>query len=499
MRALIKSTSPNSFASDVLILPLYRDKKLSAEGRQVDRACGRQISRLLKGEDFSANAGETLYLPLLSGLAAKRVILWGLGEKLQLDRQQWSIACRKLSLATLKTPAQHAAIVGDFKTNRSAPYHWALQQLALHFSRSGYRYTETKPSAKKQASGMLNKITVLIAEPSASQRQALRQGLAIGNGINTARQLGNLPGNICTPKYLATQARQLGRKHTSISSSVLGEKQMQALGMEALLSVGHGSDEESQLIVLNYRGGKKTQQPQVLVGKGVTFDSGGISLKPGAKMDEMKYDMCGAATVVGTIAAAAEMKLPINVVGIIAAAENMPSGRATKPGDVIGSMAGKTIEVLNTDAEGRLVLCDALHYAERYKPEAVIDIATLTGACIVALGHHASGLMSNDDSLADALLDAGTNSADRAWRLPIWDEYQKQLQSPFADLANIGGPGGGSITAACFLSQFAENYPWAHLDVAGTAWNQGEGKGASGRPVALLCQYLMEKAGVASR
>jgi len=269
---------------------------------------------------------------------------------------------------------------------------------------------------------------------------------------------------------------------------------MRALAMGALLSVSAGSDQPAKLIVMNYKGGKTADKPQVLVGKGITFDSGGISLKGGAKMDEMKFDMGGAASVFGTMRAIAELGLPLNVVGIVAAAENMPDGKATKPGDVVTSMSGKTIEVLNTDAEGRLVLCDALTYAARFKPAAVIDIATLTGACVVALGSHATGLFANEDVLAEQLLAAGTDSHDRAWRMPLWDDYQNQIKSNFADLANIGGGGGGSITAACFLSCFARDYNWAHLDIAGSAWN-GAPKGATGRPVALLTRYLLDRAG----
>jgi leucyl aminopeptidase len=315
----------------------------------------------------------------------------------------------------------------------------------------------------------------------------------MGNGINEARRLADLPGNICTPSYLAQEARKLARDHARLTTRILDEKKMRELGMGSLLSVSAGSEQPARLIVMNYKGGKPGQNPYVLVGKGITFDSGGISLKPGAKMDEMKFDMGGAASVFGTLQAVVELALPLNVIGIVAAAENMPSGRATKPGDVVTSMSGKTIEVLNTDAEGRLVLCDALTYARRFKPHVVIDIATLTGACVIALGSHASGLYANQDKLAEQLLAAGVESHDRAWRMPLWDDYQKQLDSNFADIANIGGPGGGSITAACFLARFTEDYHWAHLDIAGSAWD-GSPKGATGRPVGLLTQYLLERA-----
>ena len=312
--------------------------------------------------------------------------------------------------------------------------------------------------------------------------------------MNTAKELANLPANICTPRYLAEQARSLAKGNANLTTQILDEKKMAELGMGALLSVSAGSDEPARLIVMNYKGGKAKQQPYVLVGKGVTFDTGGISLKPGAKMDEMKYDMGGAAGVFGTMEAISSMGLPINVVGIVGAVENMPSGGATKPGDVITSMSGQTIEILNTDAEGRLVLCDALTYAERFNPKAVVDLATLTGACVVALGAHATAVYSNEEELATQLLDAGITSHDRAWHMPLWDDYQNQLDTNFADVSNLGGPGGGSITAACFLSRFAKKYKWAHLDIAGTAWNSAP-KGATGRPVALLTQYLTDRVG----
>jgi leucyl aminopeptidase len=322
---------------------------------------------------------------------------------------------------------------------------------------------------------------------------AIAEGQAIANGKNLARTLGNLPGNICHPTYLADQAKALAKTHTKMTAKILGEKQMSDLGMHSLLSVGQGSAQESKLILMDYKGGKRGEKPIVLLGKGITFDTGGISLKPGAAMDEMKFDMCGSASIFGAIQAILALDLPINVVGMVAAAENMPSSNASRPGDIVTSLSGQTIEILNTDAEGRLVLCDALTYAERYKPKAVIDVATLTGACIIALGHHTTGLLSNNDDLSEALLKASHDASDKAWQLPMGEEYQAQLDSNFADMANIGGRSAGTITAACFLSRFAENYPWAHLDIAGTAWTSGKGKGATGRPVPMLIQYLLNQ------
>ena len=335
---------------------------------------------------------------------------------------------------------------------------------------------------------------LLTEKVSSALESALTQAVAIAQGMVLAKDLGNLPGNVCTPTYLAQQAVTLAKTHKSIKTAVLDEKDMQKLGMGSLLSVTRGSAEPAKLITMEYRGTDKKQKPIVLVGKGVTFDSGGISLKPGAEMDEMKYDMCGAASVLGTIQAIAAMGLKLNVVGIIPSCDNMPSGTATKPGDIVTSMSGQTIEILNTDAEGRLILCDALTYAAKFEPDTVIDIATLTGACIIALGHVASGLYSNQDKLAHELLAAGEQTQDRAWHMPLWEEYQPQLDSNFADMQNIGGRAGGSITAACFLSRFTKDYRWAHLDIAGTAWKSGKDKGATGRPVPLLTQYLINRA-----
>jgi leucyl aminopeptidase len=309
-----------------------------------------------------------------------------------------------------------------------------------------------------------------------------------------AKDLSNLPGNICTPSYLADEAKKLAREYKKFTANVLDEKAMENLGMGSLLSVSRGSRQPAKLITMHYKGGKANEKPVVLVGKGLTFDAGGISIKPSARMDEMKYDMCGSASVFGALKACAELQLPINVVGVIPSSENLPDGDANKPGDIVTSMAGLTIEILNTDAEGRLILCDALTYSERFNPAVVIDIATLTGACITALGHYTSGLMANNEKLADALLEAGQEINDRAWQLPLFDEYHKQLQSNFADLANIGGPPAGTITAACFLSRFTEKYHWAHLDIAGTAWMSGKDKGATGRPVPLLVNYLLKRA-----
>jgi len=426
-------------------------------------------------------------------MAAKRLLLIACGKSKDWNQQAYRKFLDTCASRILASPAKTAALVIPRAVPKMTAL-WQASQLAKTVTAAGYRYTET---LSQPAPGAALKRLMLVQSSDRDQAQAkqgLQQGHAIGCAINTARELGDLPGNVCTPAYLAQRARKIARNQDKVITTILDEKKMESLGMGALLSVSHGSDQSARLISIDYRGGKKSQRPVVLVGKGITFDSGGISLKPGAKMDEMKYDMCGAASVIGTLQAIIALQAPINVVGIIPASENLPSGGATKPGDIVTSMAGITIEVLNTDAEGRLVLCDALTYAGKYKPRAVIDIATLTGACIVALGHHNAGLLGNHQPLADQLLKAGSSSGDSAWQLPLGPEYQKQLQSNFADLANIGGPAAGTITAACFLSQFAEGFHWAHLDIAGVAWKQGANKGATGRPVAMLMEYLLHHA-----
>lgn len=487
-RKIIDATTPSS---QCVILPLYQRKKLSREAQQLDDAAGGTIRATLALGDFSGKSGESCVLPGVGG--AKRLLLVGCGEPAAFDRSAAREFARTLGKALSATRANDAVLhVADLQV-KDGDLSWLLGMLARQLTCTVYRYTETVSKPKPPMK--LSRLVVNTGDSRSvkSGQKALDQGAAMGRGINEARRLADLPGNICTPTYLAQQARKLARDHAKLSTTILEEKKMKELGMGSLLSVTAGTDQPAKLIVMHYKGGKAGQKPYVLVGKGITFDSGGISLKPGAKMDEMKYDMGGAASVFGTLATVIELGLPLNVVGIIAACENMPSGRATKPGDVVTSMSGQTIEVLNTDAEGRLVLCDALTYAARYKPQVVIDIATLTGACVVALGSHASGLYANQDKLAEQLLAAGVESHDRAWRMPLWDDYQKQLDSNFADVANIGGPGGGSVTAACFLARFTKDYHWAHLDIAGSAWDSSP-KGATGRPVGLLSQYLIERA-----
>lgn len=459
--------------------------------QQLDGACAGVISTLIKTGDFNAKLAETLYLPLCDGIKAKRLMLVGLGDT-PLSPAQFDKVVHAAVTALNKTACKTVLWCNDSVDVSGKAANWQLQRLAQQVEQASYRYRQTLSKPKPDM--VMQKLTIAAA-PNAANKAALATGSAIGQGINVARELGNLPANICTPGYLADQALALGKRFASLRTSILEEKKMAQLGMGALLSVSAGSDQPAKLIVMEYNGAAKTEAPHVLVGKGITFDTGGISLKPGAKMDEMKFDMCGAASVLGTMETICALAPNINVIGIIAAAENMPSGRATKPGDVVTSMSGQTIEILNTDAEGRLVLCDALTYAAKFKPASMIDIATLTGACVVALGKHAAGLFSNCDDFAQELLAAGQEAQDRAWHMPLWDDYQPQLDSNFADIANIGGPEAGSVTAACFLSRFTKDQRWAHLDIAGAAWDGGGAKGATGRPVALLSHYLLSKAG----
>ncbi len=479
--------------TECLAVAFGKDGLDNAELSSLDKASGGLITRLVKKGDIKPTHNNFLMISEPPGLAAQRLLIYSTGKD-TLNEQSFLELLTGLAGQLTKLPIKSAAVSleGVEVCDRDTP--WMAQQLGRRLGEASYLFNPFESADKKPTT--LKKVSLLQTARTGleANKRALTIGTAIGSGVNRARELGDLPGNICTPSYLATEAKNLAGQYNNMTCKVLTEKQMEDLGMGSLLSVTAGTEQPAKMIVLEYKGGARGSKPVVLVGKGVTFDSGGISLKPGAAMDEMKYDMCGAASVFGTLSAAADCQLPLNVVGIIPTVENMPSGRATKPGDIVTSMSGQTIEILNTDAEGRLILCDALTYAGRYKPAVVVDIATLTGACVMALGSHASGLLSNDDPLAEQLETAGKNSGDRVWRLPLWKEYDKQLKSNFADMANIGGREAGTITAACFLGRFTKNYRWAHLDIAGTAWNSGANKGATGRPVPLLMQFLLEQA-----
>jgi leucyl aminopeptidase len=488
-----KAGTPDRIKSGCVVVGVYADRKLTPAASLIDVASGGALASAAKRGDLPVKRGGVLMLTGVTGVAAERILVVGLGKQDELKTKHLAEAV-KAAVKTLDTSGATSALFAltDVPiTGASAADN--VRTIVIAAREAVFRSDELK--SKKEDGGSLDKIVFPVEKAEAAKiAGALSLAVALANGCDLTKRLGNLPPNICTPTYLADTAKDLA-KEFGFKTEILDRKQMEQLKMGSLLSVSQSSAQPPKLIVMTYSGGKSKDAPVVLVGKGITFDTGGISLKPGDAMDEMKYDMCGAGSVLGTFRAIAEMGLKINVVGIVAASENMPGGDATRPGDIVTSMSGQTIEILNTDAEGRLVLCDALTYAERFKPAAVIDIATLTGACVIALGHVNSGLFSTDDELATEILAASKASGDASWRMPVEDEYQDQLKSNFADMANIGGRPGGSITAACFLSRYTKAYRWAHLDIAGTAWKSGAAKGATGRPVPLLTAFLEARAG----
>ena len=500
MEFSIKTGGPEKQKSACVVVGVFEDGTLDAAASRLDKASGKRLGQLIERGDLSGKAGSSLVLHDLPGTVCARVLLVGLGKRDDFGDKAYAAALRNALKALAQTGAEDAVVyLTTLAVGERSPA-WKVRQALIAAGDASYRFDQFKSSPADERA--LTHLAFAVAKDSEQKaaETALTQGLAIAEGCALARDLGNLPGNVCTPEYLARTARELADEF-GLELEVLEREDMEQLGMHSLLSVAKGSRQAPKLIVAHYRGapakkgGKKNKGPLVLVGKGITFDSGGISLKPGEGMDEMKFDMCGAASVLGTLKTVAQLALPIDLTVIVPATENMPDGAASKPGDIVASLSGQSIEILNTDAEGRLILCDALTYAERFEPAAVIDVATLTGACVVALGHVATGLFANDDELAADLLAAGGTALDRAWQLPLWDDYQDLLKSNFADMANIGGRWGGSITAACFLSRFARKYTWAHLDIAGTAWKSGADKGATGRPVPLLAHYLIDRAG----
>ncbi|ENZ77014.1 MULTISPECIES: leucyl aminopeptidase [Ralstonia] len=482
--------------SDCLVIGLFESQTLAGAAKALDVATKGLVTRLVKLGDFEGKRGTSLLLHEVAGVGAARVLLVGLGKEADFTDRAYAEAVRTALRALASTKAASVTWTLTEHTARDKDTAWAVLTAVTLIREASYRFIERHPELKskrdKNGTGLRKLVLAVPAADAKTASVAAARGTAIANGMDLTRDLGNLPSNICTPTYLANTARQIA-KDFKLKVEVLGRKQIEALKMGAFLAVTKGSVEPPAFIVLRYEGGPAKQAPVVLVGKGITFDTGGISLKPGEGMDEMKYDMCGAASVLGTLRAVAEMGLKQNVIAVVPTCENMPSGIATKPGDVVTSMSGQTIEILNTDAEGRLILCDALTYVERFKPAVVIDVATLTGACIIALGHINTGMYARSDALADALVAAGKQSLDTAWRMPLDEEYQEQLKSNFADMGNIGGRPAGSVTAACFLARFTEKYDWAHLDIAGTAWKSGAAKGATGRPVPLLTRFLMDR------
>ena len=497
MEFSVKSGSPEKQRSACIVVGVYEPRRLSAVAEQLDKISEGYISNLLRRGDLEGKPGQMLLLHHVPNVLSERVLLVGCGKERELDERQYRQIIAKTISTLNETGSMEAVCFLSELHVKGRDTYWKVrhavettQDCLYVFDRLKSKKDETRRPLRKIVFNVPTRRDLTIGE------KAVEHGLAIAAGIKQCKDVGNMPPNICTPQYLADQALLLAESSAKISVDVLGPEELASHGMNSYLAVGRGSVNGPRMAVIKYNGADNDSAPVVLVGKGLTFDSGGISLKPGEGMDEMKYDMCGAASVLGTMHAVVHLSLPINVVAVLAAAENMPDANAYRPGDILTTMSGQTVEVLNTDAEGRLVLCDALTYVERFDPELVIDVATLTGACVIALGKHATGLMSNHNPLAHEILNASEQSGDRAWRLPLWDDYQEQLESPFADFSNLGGRAAGTITAACFLSRFTRKYNWAHLDIAGTAWRSGgKDKGSTGRPVPLLTQFLINRVG----
>ncbi|MBE1298509.1 MAG: leucyl aminopeptidase [Alteromonadaceae bacterium] len=493
----VKSGSPEKQRSACIVVGVFEPRRLTAVAEQLDAISEGYISNLLRRGDLEGKAGQMLLLHHVPNVLSERVLLVGCGKERELDERQYKQIISK-TISTLNETGSMEAVC--FLTElhvKSRDTYWKVRQAVETTQDTLYTFTQLK-SKKDEARRPLRKIVfnVPTRRELTTGENAVEHGLAVAKGMQTCKDVANMPPNICNPEYLYQQARELEKNYDRTTVERIGEEEMRNLGMNSYLAVGRGSENESVMSVIHYRGGAASADPIVLVGKGLTFDSGGISIKPGEAMDEMKYDMGGAAAVLGAMHAIVDLQLPVNVIGVLAGCENMPDANAYRPGDILTTMSGQTVEVLNTDAEGRLVLCDALTYVERFDPDSVVDVATLTGACVIALGKHATGIMSNHNPLAHELMNASEQASDRAWRLPLWDEYQEQIESPFADMANIGGRPAGTITAACFLSRFAKKYHWAHLDIAGTAWVSGKNKGSTGRPVAMLTQWVMHRAGI---
>ncbi|HSY04365.1 MAG TPA: leucyl aminopeptidase [Steroidobacteraceae bacterium] len=478
---------------ECLVLGVFEETELDAQARSIDTACGGRLKKLLARGDFAGRAGDTLLLADLSGIKASHVLLTGLGPRKQWQRKGWRKAWASALAALNRTRIASCAVALERPDARQLDDYYLGRAVAELAGTALYRVNDLK-TGRKPPPPALQKVLAGPVRKAQPAGRGLTHGAAVAAAMSVQRDLANLPANICTPIYLAEEARALARRHTGLNVRVLDEAAIRREKMGCLLAVAQGSHQPPRFIVLEYQGTKKEQAPLVLVGKGVTFDSGGISLKDPPGMDEMKFDMSGAAAVIATLTLAAQLRLPLHVVGLVAAVENMPGGKAVKPGDIATSASGQTVEILNTDAEGRLILADALHYARRFHPAAVVDIATLTGACVVALGHHHAGVLGNDEALVHELLEAGRRADDRCWQLPLTEEYAEQLKSNFADFANVGGRDGGAITAATFLAKFTQGLAWAHLDVAGTAYQSGPGKGSTGRPTPLLAEFLLRRA-----
>ncbi len=498
MEFSVKSGNPEKQRSACIVVGVFEPRRLSGVAEQLDNVSEGYLSNLLRRGDLEGKTGQVLLLHHVPNVLAERVLLVGCGKERELDERQYKQIIAKTINTLNETGSMEAVCFLSELHVKGRDTYWKVRMAVEAAHQTIYSFNQLK-TKKEEPRRPLRKLTFNV--PSRKEltigEQAINHGLAVAAGMDKCRDVANMPPNICTPRYLADQAHALAEKYAQLEVTTVEEKEMAELGMNAYLAVGRGSEHESVLTLMHYKGAADDQAPIVLVGKGLTFDSGGISIKPSANMDEMKYDMGGAASVFGTVKTVCELGLPIHLVAVVAAAENMPDGGATRPGDIVKTLSGQTVEILNTDAEGRLVLCDALTYVQqKYKPHTVIDIATLTGACVIALGSHAQAVYANDDVLRESLLEAGQDTGDRGWPMPLWEDYQSQLDSPFADMQNIGGPKGGSITAACFLHRFARDVNWAHLDIAGTAWiSGGKDKGATGRPVPMLTRYLINLAG----
>ena len=491
MQYFVTTNTPAAEKTDCVVIAIFEQGLLSSAATALNDSTNGRIASIVKRGDITGKAGQTLLLHDVDGVKSSRVLLVGCGKKTGIKENDFNTIITAVTKMLDNSAAEQASLYLNDLNVSDRPVQWLVTQAIIVAESSLYQYTTTK-SNPKTTKNPIERLSFFTDVNEVEVRQATANGLAIANGMHLARELGDLPANVCTPSYLAEQAEQIGKQFDNVTTTILDEDEMESLGMGSLLSVSRGSRQPAKLITMNYQGAND-EKPVVLVGKGLTFDSGGISLKPPGGMDEMKYDMCGSASVFGTITAIAELNLPINVIGLVPSSENMPDGDANKPGDIVTSMAGKTIEILNTDAEGRLVLCDALTYVKKFKPSHVIDMATLTGAVVVALGTPATGVMGNDQPLADKILAAGEASGDRAWQLPLWEEYAHCTKTNFADLANIGGGReAGTITAASFLSNFTKEYKWAHMDIAASAWTGGAKKGGSGRPVPLLAELILK-------
>ena len=485
-----------TLSADCIVLGVFEDGEMPEETDAIDSASSGLLKKLLTRGDFSGRSGETLLLTEIPGITASRALLTGLGNRKSFGRKVWRRALSAAITAILRTRIASIAVAIDRPPLKELDDYYFGRAIAEIVGTALYRINDLK-TGKKPKTPALHKVIAGPVRKGATDEaeRGLAHGEAVAAAMSVQRDLANLPSNVCTPTYLADQARALGKQHTSLRVQVLDEAAIKKEKMGCLLAVSQGSHEPPRFIVIEHRAAKADNPPVILVGKGVTFDTGGISLKDPPNMDEMKFDMSGAAAVMATMSLVAKLRLPLRVIGLIASVENMPSGHAVKPGDIATSAAGLTVEILNTDAEGRLILCDALHYARRFNPGAVVDIATLTGACVVALGHHHSASIGNDQDLVQELVDAGVRADDRAWQLPLTEEYAEQLKSNFADFANVGGRDGGAITAAAFLAKFTQGLKWAHLDVAGTAYQGGAQKGSTGRPTPLLADFLIHRAG----